>query len=104
MYVQVNIGRNIGGEPMSGERWDEFRNDIISVLVMSCNDSTSETLSTVEIHDGYGSWDGVREDSAHVSIFWVPGVNVDILRERIAHVRRNYDQDSIALITGSELI
>lgn len=104
MYVQVNFGRNVDGVPMSRESWDDFRNDIIAVLVMSCNDSSVETPNSIEVHNGSGSWAGVREDSAHVSIFWEPGVNLDILRERIAYLKRNYQQDSIALIVGSELI
>lgn len=104
MYVQLNFGRNVEGMPMSSERWDDFRNDIITVLVMSCNGSSVETLNAIEVHNGSGTWSGVREDSAHVSIFWEPGVNVDILRERVARVKRNYRQDSIALIVGSELV
>lgn len=107
MYVQINIGRNVNDEPMPDDVWEGFINHVVTELVYSANgvhDRFISVVNSVEIHRGRGVWDGVPEDSAHISLYWGEGFNVYYLRKQLADVRDLYQQKSIALILGSELI
>lgn len=111
-YVQVNIGRNIPavmpdgspdpqGEqrPMPDERWGAF----IGQVAVAIADATAfGGLQDVQVHTGKGEWNGVEEESAHLSTF----ADVDLfkLRTELARLKREYQQDAIALIAGSDLI
>lgn len=33
-YVQVNIGRNVNGQPMTEEQWDRFQNAVTIALII----------------------------------------------------------------------
>lgn len=92
VYVQANFGRNVGDEPMSDDQWNLFRADVQVAFGVR-----------TEAHFGQGTYDGVTEDSCHVSGF-VLGGRVEALEAELAALAAEYGQDSIALIVGSRLI
>lgn len=102
MYIQVNIGRNVGRVEMSGEEWAAFKRTVRSAL------ATTVGTNQVDHHDGFGVWDGVSEHSAHLSAYVPRGVTaarLDILRDALRGAAHTFNQDAVALIvTESELI
>lgn len=111
MYIQVNIGRNYGksavgpwyGTPMPLELWDEFVTDVLNILDQYREHSDMGDEDPV-VHRGTGVWDGVREDSAHISLFHEGGFDLDGIRGQLRRLKNEYGQDAIALIVGSELV
>lgn len=110
MYIQVNIGRNVGPAPMSDDSWSRFKSEVKAVIIWSTwggedNPDVIDVFSAIQVHEGLGEWDGIPEVSAHISYFSEVGVNYRRLRDGIAVLRDKYMQDSIALVgPGSELI
>ncbi|QWS69374.1 hypothetical protein SEA_NECROPHOXINUS_8 [Microbacterium phage Necrophoxinus] len=102
-YVQVNIGRNVGGIRMPASKWSRFRGEVESTLFNSIIGR-----GIVSEHVGAGAWLSENgntvesEESAYLSTFAV--VDLDALRTALASLRVKYGQDAIALIVGSELI
>ena len=108
-YVQINIGRNVDGMPMSRKAWASFIDESAAALVYAATIDNAERRSmlrddVVEIHTGTGSYGGIREDSAHVSMFHSDGIDADDVRAVMADVAARYGQDAVALIVGSELV
>ena len=107
-YAQLNIGRNVGTEPMLDWVWEWFTDGAANVLleatrrVAGC--MSGATRADVQVHFGRGEWDGVAEDSAHVSLFWADGMDVSHIREASALLARMFQQDAIAVVLGSELV
>ena len=122
MYIQVNAGRNVGTVPMSDERWGAFYGEITWALAWYAHTVTpsrawGEYLVDTERHTGQGTWDGVAEESMHVSLYWDDDTAPadrdyardleagNLLRATLRDLAREYGQDSIALvISDSELI
>ena len=121
MYVQVNAGRNVGTVPMSDERWDRFYAELSWALGRYAADMTpglewTDYALDAERHTGLGTWDGVTEESMHVSLYWDDATPADkrdyaadlaagdTLRATLKALARGYGQDALALIVGSELI
>ena len=104
-YVQVNIGRNVGGVPMSDERWDRFHADITMALLKAYR---GNGVPNVSFHTGEGFWNDettgelMSEESAYISTF--ADIDAFALRVDLARLRDEYGQDAIALIIGSDLI
>ncbi|AXC36234.1 hypothetical protein SEA_FORK_5 [Microbacterium phage Fork] len=101
-YVQVNIGRNVEGKPMTASEWARFK-----ALVQSNLEYATIGRGVVSVHEGRGAWQDehgntVSEDSAYFSTFAV--VDIPALRTALAKARMLFWQDAIALIVGSELI
>ena len=110
-YAQLNIGRGVGddGTTMAADVWERFIGACGDALAYAARDLAAGVTRTdmrgrVEEHRGSGVWEGVREDSAHVSLFSEHGINVGTLRELAAELAHDYGQDAIALIVGSELV
>lgn len=122
MYIQVNIGRNfvadrhnpVGGV-LSDLDWGEFKKDIVNNLVAIVlnesddisQDNWDKVLSQVEVHNGQGSYDGIPEESCHISMFVQGGLTEKSLgdfRRYLFNLKKEYSQGTIALIVGSELI
>lgn len=122
MYIQVNIGRsyepdrfNPVGGTLSDLDWGEFKNDIVDNLVATVlseavnvsEDHWQEILDQVEIHNGQGEWDGIAEESCHISIF-VPNElsekSLGDFRRYLFNLKSEYSQGTIVLLVGSELI
>jgi len=120
MYVQINFGRNIAGTPMPVETWDAFTADILLSVANYASDMSGNHpgsyIGLAEFHDGRGTWEGVTEESRHLSLFWEDNTPADKrdfasdlragerLRKDLRTVADRYMQDSVALIVGSELI
>lgn len=122
MYIQINIGRNFvpnrhnpTGGVLSDLDWGEFKNDIVDNLVAIVlnesddisQDNWQKVLDQVEIHNGQGSYNGIPEESCHISLY-VHGElteeSLGDLRSYLFNLKKEYSQGSIALIVGSELI
>lgn len=122
MYIQVNIGRNFvpdrfnpTGGTLSDLEWGEFKNDIVNNLVATVltdsadvsQDNWEKVLNQVEIHNGQGSYEGIPEESCHISMFVQGGLSEKSLgdfRRYLFKLKKEYSQGTIALIIGSELI
>lgn len=109
MYVYTaTIGRNISTSTsayeMSAVRWETFIDYVseqLSVYVFRTDDA-------IEIHRGTGVWDGVKEDSAKITLLKAQAPleekALDDLRRHLSELARMFDQDAIALTIGeSEL-
>lgn len=107
-YAQINIGRNVGDVPMDSATWAEFIREARVALAESV-DWTDTTVSywaygDTQVHLGTGEWDGVAEDSAHVSLYTERGMHVGNIERWARDMAATYGQDSIAIITGSTLV
>lgn len=106
-YIQANIGRNFdlgtGTLEMTDDGWHNFQQDVISLLrVNAMNHQTN--MTTFEIHYGVGTWEGVTEESAHISALSSDGWDTENIKLGLAWLAEEYKQDSIAFIEGSSLI
>ena len=122
MYIQVNIGRNFmpdrfnpTGGTLSDLDWGEFKDDIVDNLVATVlgesdnipRENWYKVLSQVEIHNGQGSYEGIPEESCHISTFVHGGLSEKSLgdfRSYLFNLKKEYSQGTIALLIGSELI
>lgn len=105
MYIQVNIGRNIGNTPMPVEKWQELQGRVMFVIsVAAFNWEDFDLEASIETHLGTGSYNGITEESAHISSYWEEGFDIEYLKKDLAKIRDWFEQDTIALIVGSELI
>lgn len=102
MYVQINIGRNIDNTPMTGERWQTFKDTVATLLLGTANGTPR--VDNIETHEGTGHWEGVPEDSAHISLYHEPGFDINQLTSSLRTLKQAMGQDNIALITGSTLV
>lgn len=131
MFIQISIGRNIAQPDgtvgaMHWSLWDVFQNDTVAALLTAVNDAVNHrrthriNAGQVETHRGTGTWDGVTEESAHLSLFidhdgrayngitneW-RDLKPEIRDSLAAHLRdlaQEYGQDAIAfVVTDSHL-
>lgn len=115
MYIQANIGRNAGPGPMGDTMWETFQRAVRYAIADTIDETTDVVghylLGQFQIHTGMGEWEGVAEESAHVSIYFDtrPGqVNAarvhEHLRDALADLAKVYSQDAIAfIVTDSHL-
>lgn len=103
-YIQANIGRTTNkGEVLSDEDWEAFINEVKNDLSFF---SDGDDLP-FETHFGVGTWGGKEEESAHVSLLLereLEDVEVKLIKDFLAVTARTFEQDTIALILGSELV
>jgi hypothetical protein len=108
-YAQLNIGRNEGDTPMSDDRWAAFQRDAVRALALCAGgvdlsiERVAELEAMVQTHLGLGEWDGVPEDSAHLSVYSERGVDVKRLTGMAEYLASKYGQDSVAVVAGSVL-
>ena len=102
----ITIGRNVGTEPMSAERWEEFKATALSELEYRFN-AYQPGAYAIEEHTGYGYWESGREESHKVTALVEKALgwdHLEYLRRDLAAVAGQFDQDAIALTIGvSEL-
>ena len=112
MYIQANIGRNIDNHPMTDLSWETFRTATISAIISAAHDAGILLgRGDFQVHIGTGEWQGVPEESAHVSIYYARPVSsrtVDTVRESLGEqlpfLAGSYGQDAIAfIVTDSHL-
>ena len=99
-WLQINIGRNVDGAPMSDRDWQEFRIRVISALVRYAGASPNDIMTTT----GTGPWEDGREDCASFGVFARKGFDLELFRDWIGITAARFDQESIALMIGGELI
>lgn len=105
MYIQVNIGRNVGNTPMLDDKWNEFQGRVAFAIYNAANCWEAFSLiDNTELHTGFGAYDGVTEESCHISSYWEDGFDLDQLKTELAELKTWFGQDAIALIVGSELV
>ena len=104
MYIQVNIGRNIGNTPMSDHQWDTFRLAVSQAICLSVRTDDYAPESGNELHRGVGYWQYREEESAHISRYDERGYDLVQLRNDLRGLANQFGQGNIALIVGSELI
>lgn len=100
----VTIGRNVGTTPMPERDWAAFQRQVEYAL----SESLGWGEPYPERHTGVGVWDGVTEESFKVTAFTnypADPYSVSLLRDRLAVLAGDYNQDAIALTLGeSELV
>lgn len=122
MYIQASIGRNVGTAPMSDTAWSNFQNDVRDEILTAVWEWLGVDIKPgdFQVHTGMGEWDGVPEESAHVSVYFDhdghryddslgtwhdrrPQVRKE-LDQRLSYLAFQYGQDAIAfVVTGSHL-
>lgn len=113
-YAQLNIGRNVGNTPMGAKRWDTFVNAAALRLALAAThsygdpatgspDQAIELADSAEVHWGTGTWHGVAEESARISLYHEGGIDIKYLEHMACALATVYKQDAIAVITGSVL-
>jgi hypothetical protein len=93
--LQASIGRNIGDQPMSLRDWVAFANAVA--------DAIRAGNEKPEVHFGSGSWNGVSEESAHVTIMRENAIdlpNIAFLNDVLGKIAARFGQDAIAVTIG----
>jgi hypothetical protein len=91
--LTITIGRNIKGEPMANKTWQNFANEVESLIKF--HDSTIHVGRATAV----GLWLGIAEDN----FTWVVGVeptDVASYFRDIELIRKGYSQDAIAVTVG----
>lgn len=103
-YVQVNVGRNVGGIPMGIELWHAYIwdavNDIINISRNGIPYPFERLEGTVARFDEDGQL--ISEDSAHISV--MVDIDADALRQALKATAERYGQNTLTLIIGAERI
>lgn len=100
MYIQINIGRNVNGKPLTDSAWNEFRADVITApewMAWSVDDRFEQGEITV-LSRLSGYCEAWNEDSFNYAVN-IPDryVSVPYLRSRLAELCGKFHQDCIAL-------
>ena len=105
-YAQLNLGRNVGTEPMRPSQWAWLISSAQTALVEATRKASGAwaNANDTQVMLGRGEWQGMGEDAAYVSLYWEDGIDAQHLRDQAAVLCRMFDQDAIALALGSELI
>lgn len=93
MNIIVSIGRNVRNRAMSLKRWDLFRVSVSNVVRGHC--------SFVPFSgNGGGVWGNIGEDSFTIVGVLIDESHVSPIRERLAELAKEYNQESIAMTLG----
>lgn len=102
--ITATFGRNIGDTPMSSELWESLKRE-----VLAATNVRARLSDFIEAHEGFGHFEGMKEESFKVSIirdgepmgdFW----RQDLIR-KLQQIAKKYMQKCFALTLGeSELI
>ena len=103
--ITITIGRNRrpGSEiapftPLSAGDWLRFRVEILEAL-----EPLTGPKAWTETHYGEAEWEGVKEESAKVTVLgaWTDAAGLATLRNRLRNLAAQYDQDAIAVSVGT---
>lgn len=97
--IQASIGRNIGSEPMSKRDWTRFLNDVA--------DAIRAQGESPEVHFGTGTWEGVTEESARITVYRdrMPDPYALLtITDRLATLAGRYGQDAIGLVVSESIL
>lgn len=96
--VTVSIGRNVGSAPLDAIEWSAFKEATRNLVL----DATSRLF--VDSAWSVGRWDGVEEESCtFVGEAYGPAV-VIALHEALAGLARRFQQDAIAITSGTTFL
>lgn len=93
----VTIGRNVGETPMRMSDWEAFQEDVRTIL----GQEMGQDSSWIETHYGEAERNGVREQSAKITILDTLNAS-GIIRVRgpLGKVCAEYGQDAVVLSVG----
>lgn len=95
--ITITIGRNVGDEPMSADRWSEFTTSVRNALERHGAEVWTSAAYT-------GSWEGASEDS-HVFLGGAEALDGHELRRELGALAGEYGQEAIGLNVGpAELV
>jgi hypothetical protein len=108
MLVEFRFGRNIHNVPMDDHRWESFiaeAHEHLEHLAAAVQDESDRELQQwIEVHRGNGTWDGIAEESAIVTLY-TDGVVEELAHDRLLPVAQafatEFQQDAVALVVGS---
>lgn len=83
----VTIGRNVGDEAMTEERWTQFRDRVRYAIAKHGYKFITQAV-------GHGYWEDTIEDSA-IWVFTGEG-KAYLLHTELGHLAYQYEQDAIA--------
>lgn len=92
-------------EPMSDQRWREFKSDAIHTLDNSA--LRGEQDATIETSEGVGIWHGEAEANFKVTSLTNHAFTdeaIAALSRELSELARFYDQDAIALTIGTSTL
>lgn len=105
--VTLTLGRNrrpgspvAPNVPLGPLVWDEFQAEAIDLL----REYAGTDDSWVEVHTGFGEWDGVREESAKVTLLDGTTARIGDLLTAVQALSARYDQDAIAVSHGLSVL
>ncbi len=108
--ITVTVGRNVrpshptlANKPLSDNDWRAYVSEVSHLLRRYAANRTS----WIEVHYGIGTWDGVAEESAKITIHdaRTGGSAVPTLTRALRYLAGCHDQDALAVSVGrSELI
>ena len=114
MFIQVSIGRNDSNGRMDAAHWNHFQQDVKDVILTSIYtphpmlEENWALAPKIETHYGEGEWDGVKEESAHLSVYFPTPAGVaahrvrEMLDRDLSILAYDYDQDAIAYVVATE--
>lgn len=109
--TEIRIGRNIGNVPMPAVDWQRFIDEARTDLVDFAKDIQAENYWT-EVHTGTGTFEGISEDSAIITLYWDNG-NPTPARVEHAHNQLTdhliwlaawYHQKAVAAVHGTSTL
>jgi hypothetical protein len=109
----VTIGRNIGNEPMSQTEWNNFIDQTTNALKAFETQVYGLGDTWTELHLGQGSWNGITEDSAKITLFYQEPKSSftndeqeaeDDLRKTLGDLAYRFEQDAVALNFGHSVL
>lgn len=94
MSTVVGIGRNVGDEPMSAERWQAFREEVEYAVNFWAG-------PVVAVTEGVGLYEGKTEDCAIYMGERTPEDGaLGAFRIRLGYIAAQFDQEAIALMVA----
>lgn len=98
MLLVVSIGRNVGGEPMADEAWNDFRSDTAEAV------REHVAGPVVFAGSGYGEWEETREESFTILVAEASAryARYFELRAALGRLAREYGQDAVAVSVADE--
>lgn len=107
--VYITIGRGIGADSaLSFDDWADFKAQATYLIEFEVKEMLRASDVVIEVHEGIGIYDGVREESAIISARWEDTgepLQINYFRGHLRRLAEVYGQKSVALSVGtSELV
>lgn len=96
LSVRVAIGRNVGDDPLPDSLWTNFQNAIWGTLLAHVVSGDPR----VEIHHGSGTFEGVTEESAVLSLIGATAFDEDGFLFAVRRIAKVFGQKAVAVTFG----